>query len=189
MFGQTRRLKAGTAVTAAFEAGGLTVPCVVRAHARARRITCRIDMHPELRLRVTVPVGADLRAVANFLREKEAWVAGRLERHAEVFRRVYPSSWKGPRCRPFGESFLLQIRVQEGSRPAVARQGRSLVACVSPGQEGHLHSLVEGWYLEQARRYFSLRVERLARPRGLSYDRIFIWNGRRGPTAVTTVHK
>ncbi len=147
--------------------GGDSIPLTVVRHARARRITLRLESGRRA-ARVTVPPGMDLRMGVDFARSRRDWIGSRLARQ--------------PHARPFRHGLVIPYRGEDhvifhlpGRRGTVWREGEGKTAriCVAGAAE-HLPRRLEDWLRKQAKKHLSAACGRYSRQMGLPYRRISV---------------
>lgn len=121
-------------------------------------------------MEVVVPRRMALHHVAPFVEEKRPWIERTLRRLQEAAPPVRLEH--GGEVPYLGER--LELLVQQGARPRVARRGHVLSIALPPGAD--LREALEGWYRRQARIDVAARLDAACARAGSAYRSLTIRN-------------
>jgi len=142
---------------------------------RTKRRSITIIVEPGGRVVVRAPLHATDRQIAQFLALKAGWVQATVEKMQRLPPRPPKKRYQA------GEEFLLlgeplRLKIVEGGRAAVTRQGASL--CLRRDFQPRAKAALTAWYREQARKVLTARVAHFARLHSFSYSKVRISSAR-----------
>lgn len=142
--------------TASVQYGARTIEYVVY---RASRKTVAIDVYPDQRVEVRVPLDADAARVTETVRRHAQWIVRQQRQFA-----AYPAEAQ-PRTYVSGESYRYlgrqyRLKVEHGT-PTTVRLQRGILQVTVPTGAGadQVQRAVERWYRERAQRVFQARLD------------------------------
>ena len=142
---------------------------------RSRRRTLSILIDDHGRLIVRAPMRMAKRAIDDFVRSKEKWIATQQEKARSRASRFAPKQFvSGEEFFYLGELYRLQIE-DDQSRPLVFNAGFHLSSAAAP----RAARVFERWYRRQALRVMSERVELYASANGFEFGQIKITSARK----------
>ncbi|MBN1122217.1 MAG: M48 family metallopeptidase [Anaerolineae bacterium] len=122
----------------------------------SERKTLGIDVHPDLRVTVTAPIGSDSDLVAEKVRKRAPWIL----RQQRDFSRYLPhlplrQYVSGETHRYLGKQYRLKVMQSQTSYEVVKLlRGRLQVYAADPSDREHVGALLDGWYRKRAKVVF-----------------------------------
>lgn len=134
---------------------------VVRKSKRAKHILLHVDVAGEIE--VVVPYRVSLREAERFVKQKKSWIkqalAANQQKRDEIPRRSFQD---GEKLILLGESRRLEVIVEHMRKRSFYADGEGFVR-VMVGDANEVREVLARWYKREARDYFVLRVNQVAR--------------------------
>ncbi|TVR19998.1 MAG: M48 family peptidase, partial [Anaerolineaceae bacterium] len=136
----------------------------------AVRKTLGISVHPDLRVTVVAPQDTPLEAIEAKVRQRADWIL-RQQREFELYLpHIPPRQYvSGETHRYLGKQYRLKVVEDTSAEWVKLARGYIIVRTTDKADTGHIKTLLDGWYRQQARRIFHERLRDLL-PRFGRYD-------------------
>jgi hypothetical protein len=125
----------------------------------APRKTLAIDVHPDLRISVKAPEGADLPAIEAKIRQRAPWILRQQRKYELYLPHLPPREYvSGETHRYLGRQYRLKVQPDPAEAVKLSR-GYFFITLPDQTDTGRVRSLLTDWYRCQARRVFRERLD------------------------------
>lgn len=140
-------------IIGAVEYGGETIPYEVRFLSSRR--TLGIEVHPDHRVLVRVPVGCSQTLIAERVQKRAAWISRQLAEFARYRPRTPARQYvSGESHLYLGRQYRLKLLTDDAAGVKLTR-GHLLISSSEPSKPEKVKALLHRWYLDRAHVVFS----------------------------------